>query len=104
MSWPFTNGTVAPTFDVGPEEVATASPDVLTESDGWLIGAHFQNTGDTLRTLVVTDRDGKELIGPIDIPAGAPYGPLDLAFMPFHGLRWGAGAGLIGHLWGYEDA
>lgn len=105
MPWPFSNGTVAPDFEIGPQEMLVGSPDVITVDDGWLIGASFQNTSDEERTLVVTNADGGELIGPIKIPAGAPLGPLDYTFMPFHGLRVGVdGEGIVGHLWGYENA
>lgn len=106
MPWPFTNGTIAPDFQIGPGlEMFAGSPDVLSDASGWLIGAHFQNTSDAEVTLVVTNGEGKELIGPIGIPAGAPYDPpAATAFMPFVGLRAGAsGPGVIGHLWGYED-
>lgn len=105
MAWPFTNGTIAPDFEIGPQEMLVGSPDLIADVDGWLLGAMFQNTSENELTLVVTNRDGGELIGPIAIPAGAPYAPEGLTFCPFRGLRVGvSGEGLTGHLWGYEDA
>ncbi len=103
MPWPFTNGTVAPDFEIGPgAEVLPASPDEITTDSGWLLGAHLSNTGAGFIEFTLTDGAGREMCR-LQVPPGGEQ-PYEWAFRPFTGLRWAGGAGLIAHLWGYRDA
>lgn len=103
--WPFTNGTIAPDFEVGPEEPVTSSgsPSSVTSDSGWLIGAHFSNGAAAERTVQVRDGSGRRLCALV-MPAGTEQ-DYEWAFRPFDGIEWDAsGDDVFGHLWGYVNA
>lgn len=100
MAWPFTS-VGAPNLDTGPGVAVPTSVTVVTASTAWLLGGHFRNNDSVDRIITVIDTAGKDLVGPLTIPAGAEQ-PYEWPFRPSIGVKWSAdGANVTGHLWGY---
>jgi len=100
VAWPFSS-VGPPNLDTGPGVAVPLVATAITVNQAWLTGAHFTNEGVGQITVTVTDSAGNT-VNKFKVSPGGEL-PYEWAFRPTAGLKWVAsGAGLKGHIWGYE--
>jgi hypothetical protein len=98
--WDLSAVTSPPTFDTGlipVEQVLT--PKIATLA--YLLACYVNNPTGASILFTLKNAGGREIVGPVEVPAGEWLPPYTFPFMPCAGLSWiASGPGLNGQLWG----